>query len=356
MGRKGYKAIILFFGLLASCVKDKPTPIGNTSVPNSSHNVFIACEGRYPNNDASLYAYNSKTDSVYGDLYKSANNNPLGIVFQSMTRIGDFLYLALNGSNKVVVINATDYHYVTEIAVPVPRYILKVSASKAYVSALYHDKVYVLNTLTNSLVDSIQVPNMNTEGMCMVNNEAIICAWDTKGNHIYVVDIVTDKVVRSIKTSGYAPQEVLVDKDQLLWVLSGYQPGGIVATLDRIDPSTGNIVASFIFPSAANPMKPVFNKTKDTLYFIEVNYSSGKDNNGIYRMGIHEQALPVNALIPANTNTYFYALGINPTDGNIYVGDPLGFSQKGRLYIYHPDGALLKNYLVGYGPGHFYFD
>lgn len=355
MGRKGYKAIVLLW-LLASCVKDKPTPIGNTIAPTSSHNVYIACEGVYPNNNSALYAYNNLVDTVYGDLYQAANNNPLGIVFQSMTKIGDRFYLALNGSNKVVVINSADYHFVADISVPVPRYIMQVSAGKAYVSSLYHDKVYVLNTLTNQLVDSISLPEFNTEGMCQVNNEAFICTWDTKGNHIYVVDIATDKVVRSIKTSGYAPQEIQVDKDQFLWVLSGYQPGGVVATLDRIDPSTGNILKSYTFPTTANPMKPVFNKTKDTLYFIEVNYSSTNDNNGIYRMGIREQSLPTSALIPANANTYFYALGINPADGNIYVGDPLGFSQKGRLYIYHADGTLIKNFIVGKGPGHFYFD
>ncbi len=40
------------------------------------------CEGNFGNGDATLYLYKPEKDSVYGDLYKSANNQPLGDVFQ----------------------------------------------------------------------------------------------------------------------------------------------------------------------------------------------------------------------------------------------------------------------------------
>ena len=103
-------------------------------------------------------------------------------------------------------------------------------------------------------------------------------------------------------------------------------------------------------------MKPVFNNTKDTLYFIEANLNGGTTNNGIYRMSIYDNTPPAVPLIQAIQNQYFYALGIEPSTGNIYVGDPKGTVQKGTVYIYKSNGSLIKSFSVGEWPGHFYFD
>ena len=141
----------------------------------------------------------------------------------------------------------------------------------------------------------------------------------------------------------------------MLWVLAGYEPER-AGTLTRLDPSTGEILQSYHFPASAYPLKPVFNNTKDTLYFIEANYSGGTTNNGIYRMGINDAALPLAPFLQAEQYQYFYALGIDPLTGYVYVGDPKGFIQKGSVYILRPDGTKVTTFNVGVGPGHFYFD
>ncbi len=73
-------------------------------------------------------------------------------------------------------------------------------------------------------------------------------------------------------------------------------------------------------------------------------------------MGINDAALPAQPFIAAKQLQYFWALGIDPATGNIYVGDPRGFIQKGTAYIYRPDGTPVNSFNVGLGPGHFYFD
>ena len=357
MGRENYKAlVILLCCWVTSCVKDKPANVSNTT-PNSSGNVYIVCEGNYgSSNDATLYAYEPTQDSVFGDIYAAANNQPLGNVFQSMQRIGDKLFLCVNNSNIVAVVNADNWKLSGVINIPQPRYILPVSATKAYVSALYGNKVYVVNTQTLQVTDTISFPSQNPEGMCLYNSTAIICTWDTACNHIYEVDVNTDKVVQAVKIAGYAPQEAVVDKEQMLWILAGEQYDGKIATWTRLDPSTGEILASYQFPADANTVRPVFNNTKDTLYYIEANQSGGVADNGIYRMDIHSTLLPTQPFVVAKQYQYFWALGVDPLSGNIYVGDPKGFVQKGSVYIYKPDGTQIKSFTVGVGPGHFYFD
>jgi DNA-binding beta-propeller fold protein YncE len=358
MGRKINQALIALCCLLASCIQDKPPAIVNTAVPGGTGNVYIICQGALGNGNASLYAYDPANDSIYGDIYKQANNQPLGDVFQSMIRIGSDFFLCVDNSNEIMIINAATKKNVASIPVPQPRYILPVSASKAYVSSLFHNKVYIINTQNYTLTDSITLPNQNTEGMCLYNNNAVICTWDSLGNHIYMIDYTTDKLVQTIQVAGYTPQSVVVDKQQMLWVLGTGSFSGLPATWTRLDPSTGDILASYTFPASAVPLGPVFNSTLDTIYYIEANYSGGAANNGVYRMSIYDAGLPSQPLIPALPLQYFYALGVSPVTGYLFVGDPLGFNQNGSLYIYKPDGTLVQSFIgkLGLGPGGFYFD
>jgi len=355
MGGKNYKTLIVFLCCcLPSCLKDKPPAVMNT-IPGATGNIYIVCEGSYGSGNATLYAYQPTQDSVFGDLYMAANKQPLGDVFQSMQHIGDKLFLCINNSNKVVVLNAGNWVLDTTLNIPQPRYILPVSATVAYVSTLYSNQLYTINPQTMQVTGSITMPGLSPESMCLYYDNAFTGSWDTSGNKIFEINTNTNQVTKAITVAGYAPQEVLLDKDQMLWVLAGDEPQR-PGTLTRLDPSTGAILQSYYFPAAAYPLKPVFNKTKDTLYIIEANYSGSPVNNGVYRMGIYDTALPSVPFIQAVQNQYFYALGIDPITGYIYVGDPKGFVQKGSVYVYRPDGTLIHSFTVGLGPGHFYFD
>jgi YVTN family beta-propeller protein len=356
MGAKNYKTIVVgWLCLLQACVKDKPNPANNTAATGNG-STFIVCEGNFGAGDATLFASNAAADSVFGDLYEAANGQPMGDVFQSMTRIGDRYFLCVNSSDKVIAINTTTHKAEGVINIPKPRYVLAVGASKAYVTTLYSNKVYIINTQTLQQTGTIELPALNTEGMCLYNASVFITAWDTANNKVYRIDPTTDKLIQTITTSGYAPQAALVDREQMLWILSGNQTKGKTAAWTRIDPSTGIALATYTFPATADVLKPQMNLTKDTLYFIAVNYKGGTDNNGIYRMGIHAAALPAQPFIAAQRYQYFWGLGINPANSNIYVGDPRGFTQKGLVTIYRPDGTLLHTFAVGRGPGMFCFN
>lgn len=359
MGRKNYKALRLigFFIFLTACIKDQPvSPLITLPQNHGKGNVYIICEGQYSYGNASLGLYIPSTDSVYSDLYKAANNQSMGDVFQSMTHIGSDFFLCVNNSNKIAVINDSTWQLTGNITIPQPRYILSINSTKAYVSSLYSNKVYVINPQSLLLTDSINLPTKNAENMLLYNNIVFTCSWDTSTKNIYELNISTNGLTQSEAVKGYAAQEILIDKEQKLWILSGNAPDGKNAFLTRMDPDTKQVLQSYSFPAQANPVKPAFNKTKDTLYFIEADFSGSSNYNGIFRMSINDASLPLQAFIPAATFQYFWALGIDPQTDNIYIGDPKGFSQKGTIYIYKADGTLIKQFNTGVGPGHFYFD
>ena len=354
MHRKNYKILICLLCVLVSCVKDAP-PVRNTTAPVNKKGVYIVCEGAYGSGNGSLYFYNPLTGIVFGDVYSGANGHPPGDVFQSMTRIGGRYFMAINNSQKVIVTDTGTLKLISVIKIPFPRNILPVSNTTAYISTLFSNKVYVLNTTAATVQDSIIMPTANPEGMCIYDHYAFICTWDTATQNIYKVDITTNKIMQTIKVAGYAPHNALIDKEQKLWVLSGNKTKGKGAAWTIIDPSSGNILNSFIFPAGADPIKPVFNYTKDTLYYIEPDYNGGVTNNGIYRMGITAQSLPSQPFVAAQANQYFWAIGIDPATGYIYTGDPKGFNQSGVVTIYRQDATAISSFKVGIGPGAFYF-
>jgi DNA-binding beta-propeller fold protein YncE len=359
MDRKADKILIAFFLLLlAACVKDKPTPpVQPPPAAAQNNDVFVVCEGRFGDGNGSLYLYLPDSNKVYADVFTAANNNQqLGDVFQSMERIGDSLYLCVNNSDKIVVINRKDKKLAGIISIPKPRYILPVSKTKAYVSTIFSDKLYIINPKTLQVTGSISMPHQNPEGMVLLNNKAYTCTWDTATSKLYAIDVNTDQLVQTIDLAGRAPQEIVIDKQNRLWILSGNVSKNKSAALTCVDPITGVIVTSLSFPAFADPLRLVINKTKDTLYFIEVNYYGGTDNNGVYRMAIDATALPTQPFITAKSFQYFWGLAIDTATNKIYIGDPKGFIQKGSVAVYDPSGNKLTEFNAGVGPGHFYFE
>jgi hypothetical protein len=358
MGRKNYQVVVFIFltSLLAACVKDKPIQHSTPVSADTSGNVLIVCEGSLGNGNSSLGLYQSESGNVVEDIYEQVNSQPLGDVFQSIQPIGDRLFLCINNSDKIVVINRNDYKLVGTIAVPKPRYILPVSESKAYVSSLFSNKVYIINPATLQLSGSMGMPALNTEGMLLHKGSAYFCCWDTANNKLFRINPETDKIEQEITLAGRAPQEAVVDKFDMLWVLSGNVAKKKRAALTRIDPSNGQILTSYQFPEKADPIRPVMNNEGDMLYFIEVNYDGGAERNGIYRMNIKDVSLPEQAFISAKQFQYYWALSMEPGTDRLYIGDPKGFVQKGMVYIYNTNGDKQEEFSVGVGPGHFYFD
>ena len=357
MGGKGYKrliAILLVCSCLQSCIKDKP-PVRSNTAPSAKKGVFIVCEGQYTVGNAALYLYQPNSDSVFGDLYQAINHRQLGDVFQSMAYSNGSFLLTINNSHKVIRLDTAALQQSGLVSIRSPRYMTETTNGRVWISTLYSNKIYVLDVAAMQLIDSIVLPSLNAEMMYAYENDVFVGGWDTSNATVYRVDKSTYAIKQRIAIDGRAPHTLLMDKENMLWVLSGNQPQGKRAQLTKIDPSTGNVLVTYPFPTDAEPIKPIFNSTKDTLYFIGVNYAGGTANNGIYRMGIHERYLPTQPIIKAAALQYYWALGIHPATGHIYVGDPKGFNQNGSVTIYNTNFTPLTTFKVGVGPSSFVF-
>jgi hypothetical protein len=86
--------------------------------------------------------------NVVNDIFKSANGFVLGDVAQSLFLISDTAYIVLNNSQHVILADAAhNFKYIDTIGLPgaSPRYFLPASGSKAYITELYANKIWIVD-------------------------------------------------------------------------------------------------------------------------------------------------------------------------------------------------------------------
>ena len=347
---------VLCISLLNACVKDKPNP-EQTIIPNATHRgILISNEGSYGNNNAELSFLDLDTRSIFNQLYNSANKKALGDIVQSVSSINGKYYIVINNSNRIEIIDLNSYQHVASIAsINSPRYITQVSQDKAYVSCLYSNLIYVINLQDNSIIKTIHVDFNSTEKMQLFNGYCYVTNWDTASHIIYQINTLSDSIESKIQIIGAASHDIVLDQENRLWILSGNKYKKTNSYLTKYDPITKQIIQTFSFQSNQDPFRLILNAHKDTLYFVDVDYNGASVSNGLFKMSIHANALPMNTFIKAPTNSYFWAVGFDSITSHIFLSDPKGFTQQSTIYEYTNDGNLINQYTAGIGSNGFLF-
>jgi YVTN family beta-propeller protein len=326
------KNIIKFAILLLMVTSCKKTPDIHEKTYTLGGGVFILNEGNFRSGNGSLSFYSYDSTKIYNDLFYSVNSRHLGDVPFSMTINEDNGYIVVNNSNKIEVIDPiTMVSKKTITGLKSPRYFTPVNTSTAYVSSLYSDSITIIDMTTNSISGYINL-RRTSEAIFAGNNKAYVANW-AGGKEVMVINTLTNKVVDSIQV-GNEPESMVMDRNLYLWVLcSGTYSGTDFAKLDQIDMYTNKIVKEYTFPTIqASPSCLKIDALGSTLYYLD---------NGVKAMEINLGKLPVSALI-ADPNSSFYKIGINPVNGDILVTDAVDYSSQGYLLIHQSDGTLLS--------------
>ncbi|HTO16934.1 MAG TPA: DUF5074 domain-containing protein [Edaphocola sp.] len=356
---KVYCHLLLFFIIsLSACVKDKPDPGKSNPAMNEHPKMFIANEGAFGNGNASLSYIDLINNQVVNNVFSAQNDGKvLGDVFQNIQGDNQNLYLVINNSDRIIVINKKDFKQKQIINVEQPRQMAFIDETRVLVSSMYRKKLYIVNLISGSIENSIPFPYPNSEGLLRVKNKIYICPWDVSSSHIYVFDISSRTITDSFDFGNFAPTNLALDKNNDLWISSGNPQKGVAAALTKINLINKQILKTISFPENTEVIKPCFNMGSDTLYFLAVNYNAtNSDYNGLYRIPINADIRPTTAFVKAEALQYFWSLSINPYNGHIFLGDPRGWIQSGQVLELNTSGLELNRYNVGVGPSNFYFD
>lgn len=335
-------AMMLFALALQGCRKDRPeAPAEEPNAP-VERGVYVINEGNFQWGNASVSHYDAVTGEAVEDLYAPANGEALGDVLQSMTVHEGRAYLVVNNSGKVVVVDpATFVASATITGFASPRFLLPVGGSKAYVSDLQSGAIAVVDLQANGIAGSIPCPGW-TEMMVLVGSEAFVTNQTRR--YVYVIDTSTDAIVDSIAVSR-GGNSLVLDANGAVWVAcSG--GSGTAPALYRIDPATHTVDASFPMPVPTDsPWRLTINGDGTVLYFL---------NTDVFRMAITDVVLPSTPFMAADGRN-FYGLGVDPGTGVIHAADALDYTQRGVVHRYAADGTSLGTFYAGRIPSGFIF-
>ena len=351
--------LIAFIALaLFSCSKD---PLDTVFFDFSGNKgVYVVNEGNFMYGNSSLSFYDPEQKRVYNDVFQARNSTPLGDVAQSIKIWNNMAFVVVNNSGKIYVIDSRTAEFKGSVSgLSSPRYVYVVDAQKAYVTDLYARKITIFNPQTFQITGGVPVSNSksefsqhSTEQMLQYKNLVFVNCW-SYDNKILVIDSNTDQLVDSIEVFKQ-PNSMVIDKYNKIWVLTdggfegnpyGYEQPGLL----KIDAETREIERSFRFALGEHPLKLCINPTNDTIFYL---------NRHVWKMSVTDKRIPEQPFITSeNTSLYggFYSLGIDPINSEIYVGDAIDHRQNGVVHRYAPSGKLIDEFKVGISPGNFGF-
>lgn len=317
--------------LTTSCSNDDSDT--NTSSKGSySNGIWITNQGNFGSSNASLSFYNG---TIENKVYQTVNNLDLGDTAQSTMIDGDQLYVIVNVSNKIVVINRHTGELITEIeGLNNPRYATKVNDNQIYVtnwgdgSSATDDFVSVINTDSYTIEKNIVV-NEGPEKIVALNNKAYILhkgGWGY-GSTITTIDTTTEETNTLIV--GDVPSSFDVDGSDLYILCEGNPFYAITETegkLYKIDTELNDEVSLVIdFDTDATLSHPTNFQLSDN----ESNVAYYEMAGTLYKQNLEANGTPTQVLQGLNISD----MKIEGT--SLYYTDAGDYSSAGSFVQYN---------------------
>ena len=338
--------IISFTLLLISCKKDKKEedPI---AVESFSNGLLVLNEGLFQQNNSSLSWVNFEGDVVNNSIFEQKTNRQLGDTGNDIQRYGGKIYIVVNVSSTVEVLNAKTG--ISEAQIQMSNGGTPKQPSSI---AFYNGKAFV--TCFDGFVDVIDTTSLTVQQRIPVgsNPEDIIV---TK-NFIYVTNSGglnypnVDSTVSVIDPNSFT---------ELLKITVGNNPGGL--EVDHL----GNIYAIArgnysTIPSRMVKINPLTN-TVVTTYPFDVS-SATRMNDKLLLQCTTSSLTSVKLFNPTtetveSTNyinlsgiTTLYNIQFDSNRNQIYCFDAMNYTNTGYVRCFSGAGTFLRNIHVGLNP------
>lgn len=345
------------FALITSCKKDKQEE--HEPIREVTAGVYVLNQGGISHNSSSLTYYDFKEKSIIPDIFASANPNQeaLGDVGQDLQIYGSKMYIVVNVSSKIEVVDAKTAKSIKTIPMGVspsvksPRY-LAFHQNKAFISAT-DGTVSVLDTATLAIEKTIKV-GRNPEQMAVVGNKLYVAnsgGYDAPNydNTISVIDLNTLKEIKKI-TVAINLEKMHADQYGDLYVTSRGNYGDVASNLFVIDTQTDAVKKQFDLEIGD------FVINGNLAYTYSYSFVTGKATYIV--LNVENETVVSNNFITDGTVTDIvtpYGLAIDPLSGDIYVADAKDYSNSGTVYCFDKNGKKKFSFQAGQIPAFFAF-
>ncbi len=347
MKAKNLIIIFVLSVLFYSCSKDNSTQ----PIQPVTKGVFVINEGLYQQNNSEITFYDPSTDQTITNFYSSKNGKIIGDNANSMYIFDKKGFVAVDGSNKIEVIDLENGQSLGIIDLGQngsPREIFILNSNRGFVTSFSKNKVIEFNPSTLSVIREIPVGNY-PEGLAYANNKLFVANSDLgNGNTVSVIDLNSNSVIKTI-TVGTNPRFVNLSNDGRIIIgcsgdwfnlskLGGYY---------FINPVNLTITDSIIL--SYHPQDLALAKD-NILYYI--------NDKGIGKINLNTKNVDTVFIDGMAINDIYgiaYSIAFDEINQKLYIGNPKNFTQNGEVKIYDRDGNFIKKFETKINPGAIYF-
>ncbi|MCM1484365.1 MAG: YncE family protein [Muribaculaceae bacterium] len=372
--------IVIMALLMASCREDElvvPTEydiINDAPAADSRvRGLYLVNEGNMGSNKCTLDYFDYRTGLYARNFYAEKNPNvikELGDVGNDIGIYGSKLYVVVNCSHKVEVLDARTGVRIGQVDIPNCRYV-RFHRGNAYVSSYVgpvlidpdapKGAVYKVDTLSLQVTAKVSV-GYQPEEMEIVDDYMYVAnsggyRVPNYDHTVSVIQLVDFKQVQQIPV-GINLHRIRRDRQGKLWVNSRgdyrYRPSQLYVMAKR--PGQSRLSVSDTLDVACSNMA-VFG---DSLYFYSTQWNEYTGSNAISYGIINtvtKELVSKNFITDGTEKeiTIPYGIAIHPETGDIFVTDAKNYVSSGTLYCFDRKGRKKWSVRTGDIPAHICF-
>ncbi len=355
--------MLLVAAALAGCREDEVVvPAEYEPIPDAPaadtdiRGLYLVNEGNMGSNKCTLDYYDYLTGVYARNIYAERNPNvikELGDVGNDIGIYGSKLYVAVNCSHKVEVLDARSGVRIGQVDIPNCRYV-RFHRGKAYVSSYVgpvqlgadapKGAVYQVDTLSLAITGQVTVGYQPEEMETVGDNMYVANSGGYRApeydNTVSVIDLAGMRQVEMIPV-GINLHRLKKDRYDRLWVTSRgdrlSRPSRLYV-MDRI-PGTDRMKVTDTLPVACSNMAIHGN----LLYFYAAEWSDLTGSNTISYgiIDIRTKEVVSTNFITDGTEREIampYGIAVHPETGDIYLTDAKNYVSSGTLYCFDSQG------------------
>ena len=329
--------------------------------------VIVANEGNFTQGNATLTEFVVDNNTATDGVFFEANGFQLGDIAQSLNIFDGKMYVVVNNSNVIRVLNPETFQQRFEITIggsASPREIIRLNSNYAYVTNLFDESVSMIDLELNQEVLPRITVGLNPDraffhdGLAYISNngfgaDSTVFVIDPKLQEGTTGDISTHEVIDTLFVSR-GPAGMVLDNLERLWLVStGFdgefdedfniipgtsEPGGVHV----FDIDTYEEIAFFELESAESDI--AFNPVENEIYI---------NSGGILAIDTETLTIETEPRVAGN----FFAFGLSAEEAvpKLYLADAKDFTVRGEAFIHETDGTFVNSFDTGIIPGDFLF-
>jgi YVTN family beta-propeller protein len=342
---------LALFTIVFNACKKSDNPIIAPVQTAATIGEYVLSEGGFGGNNAKLSFYNNSTSTVVGDFFLQQNptiTSGLGDTGNDMIVYGGKLYIIMNVSGRVTVLNAANATFIKNISFIVgpinksPRYAVA-ARGKVYVTA-YDNKVSVIDTTSLSIVNTIAV-GPNPEGIAATENYLYVA---NSGGYnlipdstVSLIDLNTETEIKKIKV-GVNPNKVEINQAGNVFVSTYGNFSNIPPSISVINGST-NANGINLGPNFKYSHIRIFGD----IAYVYNNYG-GSGTAKVFNSATNT-ILRNEFITDGTVITTPYGINIDELNGDVYIADAKNYVSSGQITCFSSAGV--KKFSFSVAPG-----